>query len=585
MKIRSRLRAEIIIVSLMISLAFGLVSQPALAHMAPMTDRQLVHGSEHIVVVVVENVRTRWNDQHTLIFTDYELRIEDRLKGRAPERITLSMPGGTLDGETHDTCLSTSLAKSGRYLLFLGDLVHPTLSPTTGAQQGVFRELVSKDGKRYVTAGSSSEAPLTLEGRPIEFKSFVEAMRGFVAQVEANPQPGDALPEEKSGSSPDLPTKTWDSQARPPKGLRLSTGPLMSRAEEPAPPWTDRVETGVAAEASSFKDEARGLEGMAEKYFYQGRPPAPIVFDNFPAGFSFSPHDQYQMSSWNVYAKNLFRVYATPSSTWAFGNGVYDLAGFPGNDQMISQFGAPWGAGILGVTYVRSQSGTIVESDIALNPAYSWTVDDRAATRPGPFFSFSHVMLHELGHAWGLKHTFEVYDVWWDSVMNYTSQEYNLAKLSTDDATGARSAYPGIAIRDGFLSSYTTQDTSFSNNATYVPSYPSPSVVRAGDSFTLINPIKLENNGTVNLANPTVEVYLVPQRFSFAGSKLLRSLRYSLTAKPFNAYRLSVGSLAVPRSVPPGTYYLAFFLRDSKDKNQGNNSAWSNYNVTLTVVR
>jgi hypothetical protein len=164
-------------------------------------------------------------------------------------------------------------------------------------------------------------------------------------------------------------------------------------------------------------------------------------------------------------------------------------------------------------------------------------------------------------------------------------QEYNLAKLSTDDATAARSAYPGIAIRDGFLSSYTTQDTLFNNNATYVPSYPSPSVVRAGGSFTLVNPIKVENNGTVNLSNLTVEVYLVPQRFSFTGSKLLKSLRYSLTVKPYTVQHLNVGSLKVPSSVPPGTYYLAFFLRDSKDKNQGNNSAWSNYNVTLTVVR
>jgi hypothetical protein len=588
MDIRRMFRAEIIMVSLMISLPFGFAPRPVLAHMQPLTDRQLVHGSEHIVVAVVENVRSRWNPQHTLIFTDYELRIEDRLKGRAPERITLSMPGGTLDGETHGTCLSTSLAKSGRYLLFLGDLARPTLSPTTGAQQGVFRELAAKDGRRYVSSGGDSEVPLTMEGSPVEFRNFVEAMRGFVVQVEASPKPGDALPKGRSGTDPELPAKTWDPHARPPKGSWTSAVPLAGRAEEPPLPWTDWVDkagTGMAVEASSFQDETHGPEGMPEKYLYEGRPPAPIVFDNFPPGFSFAPHDQYQMSSWNVYAKNLFQVYVSPSNTWAFGNGVYDLAGFPGNDQMINQFGDTWGAGVLGVTYFRLQNGTLVEADVALNPAYSWTVDDRTGTRPGFPVSFSHVMLHELGHAWGLKHTFQTHDVWWDSVMNYSTQEYYLAKLSADDATAARTAYPGIAIRDGFISSYTTQDTLFNNNATYVPSYPFPSVVRAGGSFTLVNPIKVENNGTVNLSNLTVEVYLVPQRFSFTGSRLLRSLRYSVTVRPFTTQRLDVGSLTVPRSVPPGTYYLAFFLRDSKDKNQGNNSAWSNYNVTLTVAR
>jgi len=300
-------------VLLLILLSFQ--ARPALAHMVPLTDRQLVHSSEHIVVAVVEEVRSRWNSQHTLIFTDYELRIEDRLKGHAPARITLSMPGGTLDGETHDTCLSTPLVKSGRYLLFLGDLAHPTLAATTGAQQGVFREVQGPNGKRFVAAGSS-DAVLTMEGRRIEFKDFVEAMRSFAARVEANPEPGDTPAKGRSGENPDLPSKTYDPSARPPGRFLLSAAPSLERAEVPGLPWTDQAEAGVAETSSSR------LLDITGKYVYQGRPPAPIVFDNFPAGFSFAPYDQYQMAYWNVYAKNLFRVLVSPSSTWAFGNGV-----------------------------------------------------------------------------------------------------------------------------------------------------------------------------------------------------------------------------------------------------------------------
>ena len=45
-----------------------------------------------------------------------------------------------------------------------------------------------------------------------------------------------------------------------------------------------------------------------------------------------------------------------------------------------------------------------------------------------------------------------------------------------------------------------------------------------------------------------------------------------------------MSSLTVPKSVKAGTYYLAFFYRDSLDKYQNNNSAWSNYNVKLQVL-
>jgi hypothetical protein len=252
---------------------------------------------------------------------------------------------------------------------------------------------------------------------------------------------------------------------------------------------------------------------------------------------------------------------------------------------MIRQFGQGWRAGVLGITFARIVGGQIVEADIALNPASLWTLDDKVGTRPGRTVSFKHVMLHELGHAWGLTHPWETQNVWWESVMNYAPQQYHLARLLSDDSTAVRNAYPGITIRDGALSPYSTQDAALDNNPTYVRSYPSRSSLRAGESFTLINSLNFENTGTVRLVNPVVEVYLVPQRFSFSGAVFLTSFRYSFTADPYSSHRLLTGSITVPRSVRPGTYYLAFFLRDSKDTFQNNNSAWSNYDTTIRVTR
>jgi hypothetical protein len=553
--------------------------RPLSADTVPLTDRQMVHESEHIVVVVVEGAQARWNVQHTLIFTDYDLRLEDRLKGNAPQRFTLSLPGGTLDGETHLTSLDTPLAPGSRYLLFLGDLSQPGMAPITGAENGVFRELAAADGKLYAAPGGAGTAALD-HGQLVEFKDFVAAVRGLVERVAAHPETTDAPA--KSAGGPALPAKRYDpSAAAPKRGTGSTAAPSQEPATTPPPPWTDSSTLGSVLAIP----QTDGLRSISGKYLYQNRPPASIVYDNFPASSSFSPYDQYQMGYWNIYAKNLFRVLVHPSPTWAFGNGVFDLAGFPSNADMVSQFGRPWGANVLGVTYSRVVNNVIVEADIALNPAYAFTLDDRVSTRPGQPSSFKHTLLHELGHSWGLKHPWETQNVWWDSVMNYAPTEYRLPRLFTDDSTAARAAYPGISIRDGLLSAYTTQDSLTSNNPTYVAIRPSPAVVRAGNGFSVATAIRFENTGSVNLSNPVVEVYLVRQTFSFTGSIFLRSFRYSITVKPYTSQGLLLGSLTVPASTPAGFYYLAFFLRDSKDAYQGNNSAWSNYNVRLQVTR
>ncbi len=556
---------------------FATAAQPASADVLPLTDRQMVHESAHIVVAVVEGSKARWNPQHTLIFTDYALRIEDRLKGNAPEKITVSLPGGSLDGETHMTSLDTPLERGTRYLLFLGDLEHPTLEPITGAWQGIFKESVSADGKRYVIPGDSS-SPFSANGRPVELKDFVAAIRSLVARVEAAPEPSDTPAKAAKGVA--LPAKAYDPRATSPKGSSIGS-PAVEPANTPPPPWTNREEAGQVLKTG----DGSGVRSTWDNYVYQNRPPAPIVFNNFQRSFPYAPHDQYMMSYWNVYASGLFKVYVNPTGTWAFGNGVFDLAGFPSDAQMVQQFGAAWGNGVLGVTYFRVQNGAVVEADVALNPAYPWTLDDAFATTPGPVQSFHHTLLHELGHTWGLRHPWETQDVWWDSVMNYAPQEYRLARLLADDTTAARTAYPGITIRDGALSAYSTADQPGNNNPVYTPIFITPSTVRAGGRIAVINPIVLENTGTVALANPVVEVYLVPRRLTFTGSKFLTTLRYRFTATPYSANRLGVGTLTVPRSVPAGVYYLAFFLRDAKDGYQSNNGAWSNSYVTLQVTR
>src|SRR5688500_6103759 len=74
----------------------ALAALPLHSMPVPLTARQLAAGSPHVVVALVEDARSQWNAEHTLIVTEYDLRIEDWLKGDAPARVTLTVPGGTV---------------------------------------------------------------------------------------------------------------------------------------------------------------------------------------------------------------------------------------------------------------------------------------------------------------------------------------------------------------------------------------------------------------------------------------------------------------------------------------------------------
>src|SRR5262245_17686936 len=83
-----------------------LAARATSAHMLPLADRQLTAGSTDVVLAMVEDARSRWTAAGSLIVTDYSLRIEERVKGAAPELLTLTIPGGTVGGETQGTCVS-----------------------------------------------------------------------------------------------------------------------------------------------------------------------------------------------------------------------------------------------------------------------------------------------------------------------------------------------------------------------------------------------------------------------------------------------------------------------------------------------
>jgi hypothetical protein len=542
------------------------VSPPFLsAHVELMSVSEIAAASPDIVVATVEGRRSRWNELHTLILTDYTLRVEERLRGTAADRISITVPGGTLGKVSDDTCISVHLQPGARYLLFLGDLGHPTLTPVVGGEQGVFPEV-------------PREAP----GTQVTFRDFVGAVRSLAARISLAPRP-------IVQAAAALPAKTWNPAATPVPIV----GSLPPRAAPetvmPPLPGEDAPEIAEVTDAVPVLPVPPGPRIPAKFLFHElaNRP----VIVNPLTDSEFSPWDQVEMANWNRYSGDLFRVLDPPTSSWAYNNGVSDMVGFPDDVPMKRQFGYDWaelGAGVLAVTFARREEGVVVEADVAFNPHKSWTTDDLVATgSQEPVYSFQEAALHELGHVWGLLHPWDEEEwVTWDSVMNYKPRIYYTGELFADDTAAVRHAFPpGVSIRDGLISSYVTVRDEIIVIPDYRTALPTLSTVRAGGGFGLTGPIKIENVGTVPLVDPTVEVYLAPARLSFDGAVLVKRAKVRGKILPSGTLQVKLSGFKVPRGTPAGAYYLAYFLRDPKDAYQGNNAAWGLDGVTVMVTR
>lgn len=549
----------------------------AWAHARPMSPEDMVHWSGAIVVGVVEAADGRWNRTQTLIETEYTVLVEEWLKGEGAEVLTFTMPGGVLGELEDDTCLTVPLTVGARHLLFLDDPAQPLFSPLTGAGQGAFEEALGADGRTPIVRSAGGSLPMSSRRPEVPFEEFLAGVRAFVAQVESTPW--QRPPREED---PELPTRAFDPSDRTTDpDPRAPAGRLA--AEPPAPSGAN-----VAAEAGGEPIRRATLPRGREKYKWKGKADTPIGWNAIPTSWTWYPHDQYMMTYWNFYGGGVHYVIG-PYNTWAYGNGRFDIAGFPNNASMNNQFGRSWGSNELGVTFSRKNVwGDLSEADIALNPAFQWTLDNEQGARSDTTpWSFEQTMLHELGHGHGLKHPWEYQNVWWDSVMNYAPKDNRMPILAADDAEAIRDEYYYLAAHDGMISAFSTYDTNGSNKATYATFGPVSPLVVQGATLSFTGEFKIETPGTDYLSSLQVEVYLCPKRFDWAGCKHLKTVNYGGIIPPFTTWTYagsSLGSYSVPTNFATGVYYPALNLKASgTDEVPVNNASWANYDKTVTV--
>jgi hypothetical protein len=377
--------------------------------------------------------------------------------------------------------------------------------------------------------------------------------------------------------------------SKAPESFKSQTSAAPSSTQSPAAHQTNGGTAGPKLPAYVESGDS-DFDGPADvvvqrrhpKYASYHQAHLPIVINQFPPSFApWSPEDQYQMSKWNYYASGVFQVYATPTGTFGWGNGRFDLDGWPDSATLQSVYGQGWDPGTRAITFLNYDgNGWITEADVALNPAYSWTLDDQWVYDGGPAKSFHRSLTHELGHVHGMEHQFNYL-----SVMNYPQDTFRFFGLPyMDDAEGVRAEYPGNAVAVTDLAVYLYYSSAYQTfaDATY------PTTVEVGRTLT-VNNYTVENVGTTTITTPTLEWYLTAARnyssaYYYLGSSTYSSLGRFSYFDPGSVSR----TFTIPDSVPPGVYYLNAYIRNDGGATESsfpsdNNRAFSRLTVTVTL--
>ncbi len=569
-----------------------------------LTLTETARQADTIVLGTVVSQKSRWgNESRRWMVTDYTFAVEETIYSPAQrdagKTITVTYWGGTLDGETQAISDMRLPAVGERLLLMLtpGWNKEVQFSPVVGLYQGLFA--IGGEGGAAIVHDSNGaalfvrgdgaigkrkgDANLETDRPAAEIAVFVSWLRENLAAIKAAPS---ELPPHADRNDP--------------RAMRVfSKTPSTAREEgsadggrEPATEISQTTEAGPSAarplEPADFRRAQRGTPGTEAEggatspdYSYPRTANIPILVNNFPSSFApWSPEDQFQMAKWNYYATNVFRVFTTPTGTWAWQNDRFDLCGWPSSADMQAQFGAGWGANTIGICYTRwNSSNVIIEGDIALNPAFTFTLDDEWVNDGASARSFRQVMMHELGHMWGLAHQFN-----FPSIMNDSQDVHRFFGFPyMDDAEAIRAAYPAAVVTRTDLGVYLryASGTQSITDATF------PSSVGNGQSFT-INNYHVENVGTAAITTPTLEWYLTPARNYNSTTHFLGTTTYG-TLNRFNFFTPSTvsRSLTVPASVSPGFYYVSAFIRSDAGASQGsypfsNNNAFSRTRIQVT---
>ena len=322
---------------------------------------------------------------------------------------------------------------------------------------------------------------------------------------------------------------------------------------------------GAAAPAEAYNYKRCNSKNSVWKSSTKTFLAAPI---SFPLGSGLQAALDASVDGWNLHSPASqfnFNVLYQDSPSYSLGDGT---------NSILFTDGYAWDPGALAVARTLRDpciwpifNQKIKEVDVLFNPDFVWSTD----TNPEPPvagspFNLALVSLHELGHAFGLKHE--------NDVMGTMDAFYpgggplgndNDVHPHADDARGVRGGYGTAGVAHDLAASASRRDGAGTSEAIPTRATTFRGIPQAFE-FTI------ENRGTVDQGSLLIEYYL-------SGNRLITPADTFLGSSTFVVDKGTTATLAanviVPVALPPGDYFFGYIV-DADDQvaetDEGNNA-------------
>ncbi len=121
-----------------------LIAEPVEALRLKTSWGERVELSQKIIRGEVTSMKSYWNPERTLIYTDVIVRADEYLKGDGSREIVLKIPGGTVGDKTQWVSDTPQFSMGNSYVIFL-----ESSAQVTGGPDGVY-QLEGEDGDRFL---------------------------------------------------------------------------------------------------------------------------------------------------------------------------------------------------------------------------------------------------------------------------------------------------------------------------------------------------------------------------------------------------------------------------------------------------
>jgi hypothetical protein len=543
-----------------------------------------------------------------VVFGDIEIiHATARATQRNAATVTVTYAGGQV-GETIVMVSDTPAFVEGRrYLVFLSDDGQSYLTPVVGGPQGQFEVLADKvTGASYLLTADGHAVVDIAKGEIVASPSRVSAIESGVAvateaTASESHQAGDPLPARRGDSyraaeapalrAPMLLSTFVDHLRKVALKEKIDTSRIRRsgvgqfyREEngrvvaEPLPAPKMRARSQVSERGVPLSPSGEPLSPSASPLSPSGAPAAdlnddmvtngaslywcgqqgpPAVMEQVSSSWWEWGINNYSMWMWNQ-IMDVFR-YTDDDGTYNWQNVPFqqsEFIGYPSSSDLSSRYGSGWGATTLAVTWTWTYCSccSIQESDLAWNPAYSWTDSFSFSLGNSGVVLQRPNTMHELGHTTGIQRANgETYDYDQPSVMhayynNVVEDGYGVHEV---DAWLLRRNYQNdrsiLGFADMGIESYYASNGLHNSTA-------SSTWLRPGDSITVSN-VTVENISYNAQSDVRIRFFLSTDKTITTADRQMGGYWY-WSSFCGECYNTGTYTMSIPSATPPGTYYV-----------------------------